>query len=200
MRSLIAVAILAVAVPARADNFFDIAGGLAAPLSDNNWTNLVDTSPKLQLRAGALNGDLGAAVTLDWTPENLNNSGGAFPGGSVDITGHRFRLLVQGVATHHVTPKVMLVGRAGAGLDLAYGSYSFNLGTSSSGHSDWNAGIAFELGGGAWLDVSESMQVGIELGLPIGFHNHKASGNGDIAFDYTSLDLDILFGVRFWSR
>jgi len=200
MRRLLAVVILAVAVPAHADNFFDIAGGIAAPLSDKNWTNLVDTIPKLQLRAGALNGDLGALVSLDWTPESLNNSGGAFPGGSVDINGHRFRLLVQGVGAHHVTPKVMLVGRVGAGIDLAYESYSASILGSNSSHSDLNAGIAFALGGGALLDVSDSMQVGVDLALPIGYHNHKSSGNGDIAFDYTSLDLDLLFGLRFWSR
>ncbi len=200
MRSLIAVAILAIAVPARADNFFDADLGLAAPLSDKNWTNTVDTSPKFGLRAGALNGDLGALVSADWTPENLNNGGGTFPGGSVDIAAHRFRILIQAIAGHHITPKIQLVARAGGGIDIAYASYSASFLGSSSSHSDTNVGIGFEFGGGVWADVTDTMQLGGELALPIGYHNHKSSGNGDIAFDYTSLDLDIVFGLRIWSR
>jgi hypothetical protein len=200
MRSLLAVAILAIAVPAHADNFFDIAGGLSAPVADDNWTKGIDTSPDLQLRGGALNGDVGALVGVDWTPESLKNNGFAVPGASGSGTFHRFRILIQAIAQHHITPKVSLVGRAGGGIDIAYEGYSFNVLGSTGSHSDTNVGIAFEVGGGVWADVSETMQLGAELALPIGYHNHKSSGGTDIAFDYTSFDLDVLVGLRIWSR
>ncbi|MGE5182836.1 MAG: hypothetical protein ACM31C_12265 [Acidobacteriota bacterium] len=205
MRSLSVAFLLLAAASSRAsaDGFVDFVGGIAAPLGDNTWTNTVETSPKLGVRAGGFNseGQLGGMLSLDWTPENLDNSGGAFPGGSVDTSGHRFRILVQALAQQHVLPKVSIVERAGAGVDIARGAYSASFLGSTTDHSDTNVGVGFEFGGGVWIAISDSMQLGGELAIPIGYHSHKSTGqNGDIAFDYTSYDLDLLFGVRLWSR
>jgi hypothetical protein len=201
MRRLFAVVValvlaLGVAPSARADSFVDFVGGLQAPLGDDNWTNDVDTSPKLAVRAGVLNGQLGGMLAVDWTPENLHN-GGSFFGASA--AAHRFRIIAQAVLQQRVAPKVSVVGRAGAGLDIAHASYEFTLLGTTTSHSDTNLGVGFEFGAGVWLDIAQNMQLGGELAVPIGYHSHKST-NGDIAFDYTSYDLDLLFGVRLWSR
>ncbi|HET7373274.1 MAG TPA: hypothetical protein VFJ20_07795, partial [Gemmatimonadaceae bacterium] len=101
----------------------------------------------------------------------------------------------EGVFAQHVAPKLSLGARVGAGLDLAYGSYSVSFLGNTTSHSNWNAGVAFELAGGLWFDVG-SIQLGGELALPIGYHSHKAENTMDIAFDYTSYDFDLLFNVR----
>ncbi len=202
MRSLSVVFLLLAAASSRAwaDGFVDFVGGIAAPLADNTWTNTVQTSPKLGVRAGSFSDQFGGMLSLDWTPENLDNSGGAFPGGSVDTSGHRFRILVQALARQHVAPRITIAERAGAGVDIARGAYSASFLGSTTDHSDTNVGVGFEFGGGIWFDISSTMQLGGELAIPIGYHSHKSSSTGDIAFDYTSYDLDLLFGVRLWSR
>ena len=97
---------------------------------------------------------------------------------------------------HRVAPKVTITARAGAGVDIDHAGYSVTVLGSTTSNSDTNAGLAMELGGGAWFDVG-SMQLGVEAGLPIGLHSHKASQAGDITFDWTAYDFDLLFGVRF---
>jgi hypothetical protein len=200
MRSLPLVLLLAATTTASADGFVDFIGGVAAPLGDDTWTNTVETSPKLGVRAGAINGQLGGMLSLDWTPENLDQMGGAFPGGGADISAHRFRILVQAIAQQHVLPKVSIVERAGAGVDIAHGAYSVTVLGSTTSNSDTNVGVGFEFGGGVWIDITPTVQLGGEVAVPIGYHSHKSSGNGDIAFDYTSYDVDLLFGVRLWQR
>ncbi len=191
--SLLFLLLAAASSRASADGFVDFFGGIAAPLGDNNWTNLVDTSPKLGVRAGGLNGAFGGLLQVDWTPENHNAQNSAY----ASFAGHRFRVLVQGLAMQHVAPKISIVERAGAGIDVAYASYDIVV---IGSHSTTDVGVGFEFGGGVWIDVSPSMQLGGELAVPIGLHSHKASSAGDITLDYTSYDLDVLFGVRLWSR
>lgn len=199
MRSLPLLLLLAATASAHADGFVDFVGGIAAPLDDSTWTNTVDTSPKLAVRAGSLGEQFGGMLSVDWTPENLDNSGGGF--GGVDASAHRFRIMVQALAHQRVAPKVHIVERAGAGIDIARGAYSFTVLGNTTDHSDINVGVGFEFGGGVWIDISDTMQLGAELAMPIGYHSHKSTGqNGDIAFDYTSYDLDLLFGVRLWQR
>ncbi len=198
MRSLPVLLLLAAATTARADSFVAFVGGIAAPLDDSTWTKTVDTSPKLAVRAGTLGEQFGGMLSVDWTPENLDMSGGGF--GGVDASGHRFRILVQALAHQRVAPKVHVVERAGAGIDIARGAYSITIGNSTNDHSNTDVGVGFEFGGGVWIDISDTMQLGGELAVPIGYHSHKSNAIGDIAFDYTSYDVDLLFGVRLWQR
>ncbi len=191
MRTVTLILILAVATPAHADSFAELVGGVGIPLGDNTWTNDVSSSPKLVGRAGVINGQIGGALSVDWTHANMNTSFGQFG----DLSGNRFRILANVVFQHALAPKLILSARAGAGIDIAHYSYSLTLlGVTSSG-SDTDTGIGFELGGGVWFKVTDSTELGAEAGLPIGYHSKKAENNMP-AIDYTSYDFDILFGVR----
>jgi hypothetical protein len=195
--------LLAGASSARADSFFEVLGGLSIPAGDNNWTNTVDTSPKLGVRAGAV-GDkgLGGMVQADWTPENINASGVGFGVGSADVALHRFRILGNLVYHHPVAGKLILSARVGVGVDIAHASASLTVLGNTVSSSDTNAGFAFELGGGLWYDLGD-VQVGGELALPVSSHSKHANGvpsDGNYSFDYTSYDFDLLFGVRLLSR
>jgi hypothetical protein len=196
MRTLALVLVFS-AVPARADSFLDAAGGLALPMGEKKWTDTVRNSPKLAVRAGVVNGELGGMLAVDWTPESVNNNPAA---PYLDLSYHRFRILAELVFRHYVAPKIALAGRAGAGVDIAHASYNLAIGPIMSSGSDSNVGLAGEFGAGVWFDISPSMQLGGEIALPIGYHSHKMTGNGDFTFDYTSYDIDLLFGVRLWSR
>ena len=200
MRIVAVIVVLAIAGPARADSFLDLEGGIAAPVGDSSWTNSVGTSPKLAAHVGALNDDqIGGMLAVDWTPETTNTTSTSFPGGSTDISAFRFRILAELAFQHRITPKLTISGRAGAGVDIAHASYAVTILGATSSNADTDTGYAFEFGGGIWYDVG-STQIGAELALPIGHHSHDADKAGDIAFDYTSYDIDLLFGVRLWSH
>src|SRR5258706_324047 len=104
MRWLTTLTLLLTAPLARADSFAEVVGGIAIPIANDSWTKVVETSPKLSLRAGAI-------------------------------------------------------------------------------------------GGGVWFRVGGT-ELGAEVALPIGYHSKK-NQNG-ISFDYTSYDLDLLFGIRIY--
>jgi hypothetical protein len=63
-------------------------------------------------------------------------------------------------------------------------------------------GIAFEAAGGAWFSVGRgTTQVGVEMALPISYHNNDGNPQNpndpdDRRVDYTSVDIQILGGVR----
>ena len=200
--TLAATAAIAVPSTSRADSVGEIVGGLVIPSSDSNWTDLVDPSPKLRLGAGTINnGGIGGILTLDWTPVSLDNSGGSFGGlGAADIAGHRFRILVNGTFDHAILPKLVLTARVGGGIDIAHASaHVVVLGTSTN-TSDTDLGWGLEFAGGLWFVVGGA-QVGGEFALPIGHHNKHGDGSdGNYTFDYTSYDLDFMFGVRLLSR
>jgi hypothetical protein len=197
VRTLLVLAILAASVPARADGFAELLGGLAIPAGNSNWTNTVDPSPKLQARAGEMagGGDFGGMLGIDWTPESLDNSGGGFVVGSSSAAAHRFRAIASAIFRHRIAPRITLSGRAGAGIDIAHASVDVTVFNNTSTTSDTDLGYAFELGGGVWFDIG-STQIGVELALPIGHHNKQAQKAGDITFDYTDIDIDLLVGVR----
>jgi len=194
MRAFVLTAVLLVPAAARADSFFEAAGGLAIPVGDSNWTKNAESSPKLALRGGAIQGELGGMLGVDWTPVNLDAANGF-----LNPSGHRFRVLGQFIFDHHVGPKLIVSGHAGLGIDIAHASYSYNiLGVMGSG-SDTDVGLAVELGGGAWYDLG-SVQIGGQLALPIGHHSKTNPPAGEFTFDYTSYDIDLLFGVRLFMR
>ena len=196
MRAWLFLLGVAIAVPAHADGFGEVVGGLMIPTSNDNWTNLAEPSPKLGVRAGAMSGDFGGMLGADWTPVSLDNSGGSFGIGSTGGSAQRFRVIASAVFHHRIAPKITLSGRAGAGLDIAHASFDLTILGATSTTSDTNLGYAFDLGLGLWFDVS-SVQLGFELGIPIGHHDKQAKQSGDIGFQYTSVDVDLLAGLRF---
>jgi hypothetical protein len=106
----------------------------------------------------------------------------------------RVRVLAHIGVDHPIGPKLTVSARAGAGIDVAHGSYDYTLLGTRFQSSDTDTGYAFELGGGMWWDAGGA-QIGGELAIPIGHHD-KPSQNGSVGFTYTSYDLDILVGVR----
>ncbi|MEO8844441.1 MAG: hypothetical protein ABI591_19565 [Kofleriaceae bacterium] len=187
---------------ARADSFAEVMGGISIPIADSKWTNLAESSPQIGARAGSVNDNgLGGMVQFDWTPINLDASGGSFGGlGSSDLAAHRFRFLADLVIQRHVTPKLVASGRVGIGLDIAHASASVTVLGNTTSSSDTNLGFGFELGGGLWYDLGD-IQLGGELALPVGSHSkHGDNTDGNYTFDYTSYDINIIFGARFFSR
>jgi hypothetical protein len=186
---------LLVSSQVHADPFTELGGGLASPIGDSDWTNAANLSPKLYARFGG--GDpegIGGFVGVDWTPVEADNS---------VVTFHRFRIQGGVVLRHHLAPKVVLAGRLSAGVDILHEHAEVTIpiiGTVEG--SDTDLGIAFEVAGGLWFAVGHTTQLGFEVGLPIGVHFNKGNPNNpsdpnDARFDYTSMDLDLLFGVRF---
>jgi hypothetical protein len=200
MRSIAFAAVLLAAAPAGADSFAGLVGGFMTPLGDSHsdnsgWKDQVGSSPKLGVRAGE-NGEsgLGALFSADWTPVNYNVRTNL-----ADVSAHRFRILAHLTFEKMVMPKLSVFGRAGAGIDIAHASASATVLGQTFSASDTDLGWAFEVGGGAYFHVGD-IQIGGELAIPFAGHNHKANGTSDITLDYTSTDLDILFGIRFISH
>jgi len=201
--TLPAAAVLLTGGAAYADSFLEVAGGMSIPVGDDNWTNLADTSAKLGARFGAANEHgLGAMLQADWTPVNLNYTGGAIPGASIDFAGHEFRFLADFTIHHPILPKLIFGGRAGVGLDIAHASTTIVIGTSTTSSSDTDLGLALEFGAGLWYPIG-NVEIGGELALPIATHSKHGTvpqTDGHYTFDYTSYDIDLLFGVRVLSR
>jgi hypothetical protein len=200
--TLTAAVVLLTGGAARADSFLEVAGGLSMPVGDSKWTDLADASPKLGARVGGVSdtNGLGGMIQADWIPVNLNNSGGGFGVGSLDIAGHDFRFLGDLTIHHRIAPKVLFAGRIGAGIDIAHASATLTLGNSTTSTSDTNIGFAFEIGGGVWYSLGD-VELGGELALPISSHSkHGDNTDGNYTFDYTSYNIDVLLGVRVLSR
>jgi hypothetical protein len=197
MRLLMTFATLAVvATTARADNFVELAGGMAVPIGDSTWTNTADASPKIGVRAGAIaESGIGAMLQFDWTPVNLDATGGSFGVGSTDYSAHRFRFLANGIFHHMIAPHLLVSARMGAGIDIAHGSATLNVLGNTSNASDTDVGFGFEAAGGLWFQLG-SMELGGELALPIAAHSHHATSTTDLTIDYTSYDIDLMVGVR----
>lgn len=192
------VAILVVTSPARAETFLDLEGGISIPMGDSDWTDSAESSPKLGLRIGAFPHEIGGFIAADWTPVNTDTQGWSVPGASGDISAHRFRLLGGAMVHHNLSNTLAVTGHAGIGTDIAHASYTVTILGNSSTRSDTDAGLAVELGAGAWFRLG-SMEVGGEVNFPIGTHDHDA-GNDGIGFHYTSYDLELLGGIRFLSH
>ena len=170
-------------------------GGVSIPIADSTWTDTAESSPQIGARAGAVNDKgIGGMVQFDWTPVSLDNSSVA----GVDFAFHRFRILGDLVIQRHFTPKVVVSGRVGIGLDIAHASAHTSFLNANS--SDTDLGFGFELGGGLWYDLGD-IEIGGELALPVAAHSKKGDGSdGNYSFDYTSWDINLVFGARFFSR
>jgi hypothetical protein len=199
MRAILCVTVLVAATPsAHADSFVDVFAGLSNPIGDDDWSDLVDSSPKFGFRVGAFPNELGGFLQADWTPVNTEAESSTFPGGSSDVSAHRFRILAGGMFHHHVSNLLIVTGRAGIGVDIARASATFEFLGTRTEVDDTDAGLGLEFGGGLFFKAG-GLEVGGEIAFPMGFHDHEG-GNDGIDFQYTSYDLDLMFCVRFLSR
>lgn len=184
---------------ARADVYFaEIAGGVSVPVADDAWTFPFSPSPKVSLGVGTMRGELGGMVSLDWTHElsKAGDGGLGFPEGTASLD--RFRLLVNAVARHRVSPSITLSARAAAGVDIAIGKVDDlqDFGGGSVAGHDIAPGA--EVGVGVWFDIGPGVQCGLEVALPVSFHRDAPFYQVMyLTFDYTSVDVDVLFAVRF---
>lgn len=201
MRVIIALAFVVVPIaarPARADSFVDITGGISIPLGDDDWNNMVESSPKLGLRVGALPHEIGGYVQADWVPENTDAQGFSNGLASADISAHRFRMQGGVLFRHPVSNTLAITGRGGIGADIAYASVSgMVLGQNYEG-SQTDVGLGFEFAGGIWFKLG-GMELGGEAAFPFSIHDDD-NNDPDIDYQYTSYDFDLLFAVRFISR
>jgi hypothetical protein len=199
MRATVAFAVLAIATPAAADSFVDLSGGISIPVGDDDWTELVESSPKLAVRVGAFPKELGGYLQADWSPVNTNAQGWDLGGlGNADISAHRFRV-TGGVLFHHnVSNTLVVTGRGGIGADIAYVGVSGTVLGQSFDESETDAGLGFEFAGGVFFKLG-NLEVGGELALPFAIHDDD---NPEPAADfvYTSYDIDLMFVARFLSR
>lgn len=196
--SVVAALCVVVPVVARADSFVEFAGGLMVPVSDDQWTDYVDSGLKLAARAGTApgGGKFGALVSLDWSPINDDDLGF----GNVDVSAHRFRILLGGTLHRRVAPKLHASFRLGLGADITYVSVQGSFFGITVDESDSDVGLAVEPAAGLWFNTG-SVWIGGELALPIGLLHDDDPNENDIDLnEYTSIDIDLLFGVRILSN
>lgn len=193
MRALAFLVVLAAPVSAHADNIIELAGGLTTPISDDQWSDYVESGPKLAVRAGTVGPKVGALLSLDWSPLNTDESGF----GNVDVSAHRFRIQAM-AAVHHRAGKILASFRGGLGIDVASVSINGNFFGIQIDESDTDVGLALEVAGGIWFPVG-GVEVGGELALPMSFHDDGPDNDIDLE-EYTSVDMDLLFAVRFRSH
>lgn len=196
MRAYLCLAILAVATPARADSFVELAGGISIPLGDDEWADLVETSPTLAVRAGSVPNNIGGFLSVNWMPANTDAQGWSGPFTSGDVSAHRFRLIAGPMYRHQLSNTLAVTGRAGVGADIAHASVEGTVLGTSFESSETDVGFALEFGGGVWFKVG-SVEIGGEVAIPFGFHNDD---NMDIDFDYTSYDFELFGAVRLMSH
>ena len=191
--------LVALCTPARADYFVELVGGLAIPAGTNDWTTIVTPSPKLGARGGTMFGDLGGLLAVDWTPEELGSEEAALGIGAVHRSLDRFRVIASAMFRHRVASAITLSGRAGAGIDIAHGRVSDLLDFGTTPISNTDVGYAFEFGVGMWFDVGfGDSQIGLELAVPLGHHARQPYyRTTELTFNYTSVDIDLLVGLRF---
>lgn len=178
---------------ARADPFVELAGGLVAPMADDDWTSVADPGLELAARVGGGGPELGGLASIAWAPIGSSSN---------LVSLNRLRVLGHVEVRHAVTPKVSLSARLGAGIDYLHVRTEVTLiGVTASG-SDSDVGLALELGGGAWFAVGHgSTEIGVELGLPISYHSSDGNRSNPLdpnnrKFDFSTVDLDVLGGVR----
>jgi hypothetical protein len=201
MRALALLALVAIPVvptPARADGFVELVGGVLIPVADDDWTNYVESGPKLGARIGSVSQKVGGMLSLDWSPINTDNQGWSFLGNFADISSNRFRILANVVTHSSVGKNLTASARFGAGIDISHVSIETNILGNVTKESDTDSGIALEAAGGIWFKVS-SVELGGELAIPVSFHSDDPGDQFDLN-DYSSFDIDLLFGVRLRSN
>jgi hypothetical protein len=185
---LFAALVATTSAPASADTFVELVGGIAIPAADDGWSRGVATSPMVGARLGFLTSNhLGAMLSVDGASLRLTGQDGAgfFAQGELPqpLSASHVRVLAELAFEREVATSLVLHVRGGAGIDVVYR-------TIPGQSTDRELGSALEAGVGWWYAVGGT-QIGAELALAIGHHNSNNYG-----LQYTSYDVDLLFGVR----
>jgi hypothetical protein len=172
-----------------------VAVGAAVPTGDSAYKQHVDTSPladaSVAYNWSGFVGMVSAGVTdLQLAPNPT------FATSQHDPSAMRLRFLAHAGFEHKLTPKLTANIRVGAGVDLTYTSYDFPTGGGVEHRTENESGLAFEAGLGAWFDVGFSVQVGGELAIPMAFHGTYVDAFSPLDFTYTSIEGQLLIGVR----
>ena len=198
LASLCAVLLILLATAsahAQGTAFAEIVGGLASPLGDEDYEDFVNNSIKLGVRAGVyrsqpLSGGahLALEVGADWAlaDNDLDDDP------NVEAPFHRVRVLAGARVNVGLARKASLFVRVGAGLDYVTGSISaFGITV-----DDDDIGLGFEAGGGIVVETG-GYTVGMQLALPIAWHDDDDTEAP--LYEYTSYELDLLatVGARF---
>jgi hypothetical protein len=189
----IAIATTTAIKTAAADGYFEGVAGLAVPVADDDYDNYADDSFKIGVRAGGGSGPTALELSADFTMVNPE-----FEGSDVaDPSAQRYRVLIG--ARHRVpVGKASLFVRLGAGVDIARASVSGTIPVLGSyEYSDTDPGIAAEVGMGMTVPVGDKLYLGGHFAVPLAFHFDENDQNdpNDVYFDYTGVDLDLLFTI-----
>jgi hypothetical protein len=194
LRLTLAAALIALPSIAAAGGFAEAVVGGAVPLGDSEWTDTVDASVKLGVRAGSL-GERGAGLelTLDFTPVSFV---GQTTFGNLDTTAQRFRALLGGRLQRHLGGPGRFFARVGAGVDVGHVATQGNVLGFDVDESQTDVGLALELGAGAGVDLGSVFVAG-QVAFPLAFHfdDNDPDDTHDYDFEYTAVDLDLLFSV-----
>lgn len=191
---LLALALVAVPSLAHAGGFAEAVVGGMVPLADDEYTDTVDGSLKLGVRAGGLSAaGAGAELTLDFTPVSFN---GPTTFGDVETTARRFRALIGGRYQTPVGKAGFVLARVGGGLDVGNVTTQGTVIGIDVDEGQTDLGLALELGLGGGVRLGQLYVAG-QLAFPIALHfdDDDPADNHDYDFEYTAVDLDLLFTV-----
>jgi hypothetical protein len=186
---VLVVAVLALPAGVRADGpFFEGLAGIAQPLADDDYTDVVDTSLKLGARIGSMQrstgtGRLGFDIGIDWSPINHTVN---LPG---TLSVHRLRGMLGARFAHDLGNATLLL-RLAAGLEHVSARYQVTVLGTRFTSKDSDTGLAIDPSISYRVHVG-GVALGASIGLPIGFHDEGSTENFDL--DHTSIDLEILF-------
>lgn len=183
----------ATAAAARADGLVELAVGGGLPLAEDDYADTVDNSVKFAVHAASV-GERGVGVDLglDVTPVSLDNA--QFFG--VEASAWRFRGLVGARGQWPLGAKGVGFVRGGAGVDLARYAVTGSVLGQSIDTSQTDVGLALEVGGGVGVRLG-GVIVSAQVALPIALHfdGDDPADPDDFDFEYTGVDLDLLFAV-----
>jgi hypothetical protein len=177
---------------AHAEGFIIIGGGASFPVGDADWEQTVESSPTLVVRGGGgrrtgQRSRLFIEGSFEYTPLTTNLDSALL---QLDLS--QYRALI-GVRLESAIARGALVAlRAGLGMDHLRAEVSSPLLPGSS--TDTDTGVALDVGGGVWFTAGPVM-LGVELALPIGFHDDQDANGANLDFRNTALSL--LAGARF---
>jgi opacity protein-like surface antigen len=184
----------------RGTSYAELVAGIAMPLGEDDYENLIDNSPKFGVRIGWLglgrDSRAGLELGLDYTP--VDNDVDELPGVEADVG--RLRVLAGARIAWRLQAGSALFVRGGVGVDHVSAELTGGaLGISVTAEGE-STGLALEAGAGVMFAVSRSAYLGLQLAIPVAIHDDEPDADDDLLdLDYTGYDLDglVTLGTRF---
>jgi hypothetical protein len=192
--------LVSVAARAQADSlgFVTFGGGATLPVADSRWSDGADSGVKVFAGAGIVR-TVGALATIEGAWLGAPHPSKLFQLFTYHERLFRMRILGHAVLElpHVIDPRLSVMVRAGIGADVLYETWDRLTNQTYIGDSRVHAGFGFEVGAAAWFEVALGIDVGVAVGVPMSIH-HSDSVNTSApgALEYTSVDIDLLAGVR----